>query len=90
MATATAALPDVADDAAESNAADLMAPPVAVVPAPVAAATTDAAGTPAAAALESPEQQAVEAATKVSTVYKRHLQRACQHQGRSVMTLSLS
>lgn len=65
LATATAALPDTADDAAENTASDLMPPPSAAAPAPVAAAPSDAAATPA-AVLESPEQQAVEAATKVS------------------------
>ena len=77
LATATAALPDTADDAAETPASDLMHPPAAAVPALVAPADAD--GTPAAAALESPEQQAVDAATKVSAVSKQQLQRGRLH-----------
>lgn len=74
LATATAALPDTADDAAENTASDLMPPPSAAAPAPAAAAPSDAAVMPA-AAIESPEQQALEAATKASAICKRQLQR---------------
>ncbi|DBB00331.1 TPA: Sperm-associated antigen 17 [Trebouxia sp. C0004] len=76
LATATAALPVTAEDPAANGASECMAP--------AAASPTAAAAVPSAADTESPEQQAVCAATKAHDTAKaaldqaKHLQQAAQ------------
>ncbi|KAL0038853.1 hypothetical protein WJX79_010718 [Trebouxia sp. C0005] len=72
LATATAALPVTAEDAAADGASEIVAP--------AAASITAAAATPSAADTESPEQQAVNAAVKAHDTAKAALDQAKQLQ----------